>query len=419
MYKLVFSVVVLISSLNNLFAINILIEMNDKQNNHLKAYGVAYSAVESGKKVEWLLNHEGGSFMFNYTEKIEKECKLKGVSYTIIPKLVAEKIRENIARTEVNKEIVVLDKAPKIAIYSPKNKQPWDDAVTLALSYSEIPYDVIYDTEVLNNILPMYDWLHLHHEDFTGQYGKFYSAFKNASWYIQQKKEFERDARKLGYSKVSELKLDIAKKIKDYIFSGGFLFAMCSATDSYDIALSSENLDICHNVFDNDPIDSGINEKLNFNKTFAFKDFKLISNPNIYEFSNIDNTRDRKVKEKEDYFILFDFSAKWDHIPTMLCQNHQKIIIGFMGQTTSFKKKYIKKNVTILGENKSLEEAKYIHGKYGNGTWTFYGGHDPEDYQHRVGDPKTDLNLHTNSPGYRLILNNILLPAAKKKKLKT
>lgn len=393
--------------------------MNHDQNDHLKAYGVAYNVINSGNKVEWLLNHEGGSFMFNYAKEIENECKLKGVSYKIIPQIVAEKIRENISKNEVNKEIIVLEKAPKIAIYSPKNKQPWDDAVTLALSYSEIPYDIIYDQEVLNNLLPMYDWLHLHHEDFTGQYGKFYSAFKNAGWYIQQKKEFEIDAKKLGYSKVSDLKLDVAKKIKEYIFSGGFLFAMCSATDSYDIALSSENIDICHDVFDYDPIDSEINNKLNFDKTLAFKDFSLITNPNIYEFSNIDATRDRKVKEKEDFFILFEFSAKWDQVPTMLCQNHEKIIKGFMGQTTSFKKRYIKKNVIVLAENKSLEEVKYIHGKYGNGTWTFYGGHDPEDYQHRVGDPKTDLSLHPNSPGYRLILNNILFPAAKKKKQKT
>ena len=409
----------LLIGFKSIFSFNIILEMNHDQNDHLKAYGVAYNVINSGNKVEWLLNHEGGSFMFNYAKEIENECKLKGVSYKIIPQIVAEKIRENISKNEVNKEIIVLEKAPKIAIYSPKNKQPWDDAVTLALSYSEIPYDIIYDQEVLNNLLPMYDWLHLHHEDFTGQYGKFYSAFKSAGWYIQQKKEFEIDAKKLGYSKVSDLKLDVAKKIKEYIFSGGFLFAMCSATDSYDIALSSENIDICHDVFDYDPIDSEINNKLNFDKTLAFKDFSLITNPNIYEFSNIDATRDRKVKEKEDFFILFEFSAKWDQVPTMLCQNHEKIIKGFMGQTTSFKKRYIKKNVIVLAENKSLEEVKYIHGKCGNGTWTFYGGHDPEDYQHRVGDPKTDLSLHPNSPGYRLILNNILFPAAKKKKQKT
>tara|TARA_B100000989_G_scaffold48890_2_gene32006 strand:- start:12832 stop:14091 length:1260 start_codon:yes stop_codon:yes gene_type:complete len=409
----------LLTVFKSIFSFNIILEMNHDQNDHLKAYGVAYNVINSGNKVEWLLNHEGGSFMFNYSKEIENECKLKGVSYKIIPQIVADKIRENISKNEVNKEIIVLEKAPKIAIYSPKNKQPWDDAVTLALSYSEIPYDIIYDQEVLNNLLPLYDWLHLHHEDFTGQYGKFYSAFKNASWYLQQKKEFEIDAKKLGYSKVSDLKLEVAKKIKEYVFSGGFLFAMCSATDSYDIALSSENIDICHDVFDYDPIDSEINNKLNFDKTLAFKDFSLITNPNIYEFSNIDATRDRKVKEKEDFFILFEFSAKWDQVPTMLCQNHEKIIKGFMGQTTSFKKKYIKKNVIVLAENKSLDEVKYIHGKYGNGTWTFYGGHDPEDYQHRVGDPKTDLSLHPNSPGYRLILNNILFPAAKKKKQKT
>ena len=312
-----------------------------------------------------------------------------------------------------------LEKVPKIAIYSPKSKQPWDDAVTLALTYAEIPYDVIYDTEVLNNLLPIYDWLHLHHEDFTGQYGRFYASYKNASWYKEQKKESEKLAKKLGFNKVSKQKLAVVKKIKEYIISGGFLFAMCSATDSYDIALAASETDICNQMFDNDPSDPLADEKLDFNKTLAFTNFTLVKNPNIYEFSSIDATRSRRIAPKVDFFTLFDFSAKWDPVPTMLCQNHEKVIKGFMGQTTSFKNEYIKKDVIIMGETKSTNESRYIHGKLGNGTWTFYGGHDPEDYQHRVGDPKTDLSLHPNSAGYRLILNNILFPAAKKKKLKT
>ena len=393
--------------------------MDDAQTNHLKAYGIAYLSIQKEVNVNWLLNYKGGSFLIKANSYIENECKIRNVSYKIIADLQSNRILNDISKNDVNQEVIRLEKAPRIAIYSPKNKQPWDDAVTLALTYAEIPYDIIYDEEVLNNILPLYDWLHLHHEDFTGQYGKFYASFKNASWYKEQKKSFEKDAKKLGYEKVSQAKLAVAKKIKEYVQSGGFLFAMCSATDSYDIALASEGVDICHHMFDGDPIESEINNKLDFSKTFAFKNFELVQNPNKYEFSSIDATQTRRIKPNLDFFTLFEFSAKWDPVPTMLCQNHTQVIKGFMGQTTSFRKKYLKSDVIIMGETKSANEARYIHGKQGNGTWTFYGGHDPEDYQHRVGDPKTDLSLHPNSPGYRLILNNILFPAAKKKKLKT
>ncbi len=393
--------------------------MGENQNNHLKAYGVAYLALEENIQVDWLLNYEGGSFLIEKNTIIENECIVRNVSYKIIANLQANQILQSIATPAVNQDVVRLEKAPKIAIYSPSNKQPWDDAVTLALTYAEIKYDVIYDEEVLANLLPIYDWLHLHHEDFTGQYGKFYASFKNATWYKEQKIESEKLSKKLGFPKVSKQKLEVAKMIKSYIKGGGFLFAMCSATDSYDIALAAENTDICSYMFDGDNADPDAQKKLNYNKTLAFKDFVLVTNPNIYEFSSIDATRTRKVKAEVDFFTLFDFSAKWDPIPTMLCQNHTQIIPGFMGQTTAFNNKYIKKDVLIMGENKSVNEARYIHGKLGNGTWTFYGGHDPEDYQHRVGDPKTDLSLHPNSPGYRLILNNILFPAAKKKNLKT
>ena len=393
--------------------------MDNAQTNHLKAYGIAYLSIQNEVDVNWLLNYKGGSFLIKANSYIENECKIRNVSYKIIADLQSNRILNDISKNDVNQEVIRLEKAPRIAIYSPKNKQPWDDAVTLALTYAEIPYDIIYDEEVINNILPLYDWLHLHHEDFTGQYGKFYASFKNASWYKEQKKSFEKDAKRLGYEKVSQAKLAVAKKIKEYVQSGGFLFAMCSATDSYDIALASEGVDICHHMFDGDPIESEINNKLDFNKTFAFKNFELVQNPNKYEFSSIDATQTRRIKPNLDFFTLFEFSAKWDPVPTMLCQNHTQVIKGFMGQTTSFRKKYLKSDVIIMGETKSANEARYIHGKQGNGTWTFYGGHDPEDYQHRVGDPKTDLSLHPNSPGYRLILNNILFPAAKKKKLKT
>ena len=393
--------------------------MDDAQTNHLKAYGIAYLSIQKEIDVNWLLNFKGGSFLIKANSYIENECKIRNVSYKIIADLQSNRILNDISKNDVNQEVIRLEKAPRIAIYSPKNKQPWDDAVTLALTYAEIPYDIIYDEEVLNNILPLYDWLHLHHEDFTGQYGKFYASFKNASWYKEQKKSFEKDAKRLGYEKVSQAKLAVAKKIKEYVQSGGFLFAMCSATDSYDIALASEGVDICHHMFDGDPIESEINNKLDFSKTFAFKNFELVQNPNKYEFSSIDATQTRRIKPNLDFFTLFEFSAKWDPVPTMLCQNHTQVIKGFMGQTTSFRKKYLKSDVVIMGETKSANEVRYIHGKQGNGTWTFYGGHDPEDYQHRVGDPKTDLSLHPNSPGYRLILNNILFPAAKKKKLKT
>ena len=397
----------------------ILIPMDKNQSNHLKAYGIAYYSLERNIKVDWLLNYQGGSFMMKYHKIIENECTIRNVSFMIIADIQSTEILKSIASPAVNQDVVRLEKAPKIAIYSPKSKQPWDDAVTMALTYAEIPYDIVYDEEILNNLLPIYDWLHLHHEDFTGQYGKFYASFKNATWYQKGKKDAEKLADKLGHKKVSLSKLAVAKKIKEFVSSGGFLFAMCSATDTYDIALAAEGIDICAKMFDGDDIENNINDKLDFSKTLAFENFSLIKNPNQYEFSSIDATQKRRINPKIDFFTLFDFSAKWDPVPTMLCQNHVNVIAGFMGQTTAFRNEFIKPNVLIMGETKSTNEARYIHGKQGKGTWTFYGGHDPEDYQHKVGDPKTDLSLHPNSPGYRLILNNILFPAAKKKKLKT
>ena len=403
------------------FSLHILIPMDETQKNHLKAYGVAYWVLAQDVEVSWLLNYRGGAFLIKHDDKIEKQCKLRGVTYNNIADVQAGQIVSEIAEPEVNMDVVKLQKAPKIAVYSPKNKLPWDDAVTLVLTYAEIPYDVLYDEEILKGVLPIYDWLHLHHEDFTGQYGKFWANYRNQTWYMEDVRANEEMALKHGFKKVSQLKLAVAKKIKDFVAGGGFMFAMCSAPDSFDIALAAEGTDICDVMFDGDAMDPNAQQKLDYSKCFAFRNFTIETNPTKYEKSNIDVTpqRARLVNEKNDLFVLFDFSAKWDWIPTMLTQNHTKIIKGFMGQSTAFNKSLLKPNVLILGDNKSIDEVRYIHGTFAKGTWTFLSGHDPEDYQHYVGDPVTDLSLFPNSAGYRLILNNILFPAAKKEKQKT
>ncbi len=400
----------------------LLVPMDEAQKNHLKAYGLAYFALEREAEVTWLLNYRGGSFMLKYADLVERECRLRGVSYEVIADGQSTAILSQIADPAVNMDAVRLQKAPRIAVYSPKNKLPWDDAVTLVLTYAEIPYDVVYDDEVMAGVLPAYDWLHLHHEDFTGQYGKFWGSYRNQQWYIEDVRAQEAAAKRLGFAKVSQLKLAVVHKIRDFVMGGGFLFAMCSAPDSYDVALSAEDVDICDVMFDGDPIQPGAQQLLDFDKTFAFKDFRISTNPTEYEISTIDiddRARQRAVNEKNDFFTLFEFSAKWDWVPTMLTQNHTRIIHGFMGQTTAFRRECVKSSSVILGENKALGEVRYLHGEYGKGTWTFLGGHDPEDYRHYVGDPPTDLSLYPNSPGYRLILNNILFPAAKKEKHKT
>lgn len=419
MVRKIFLLVLMIIAHVGSFASKILIPMDESQNNHLKAYGIAYMVLQRNEKVDWLLNYHGGSFVFDHFQEIESECKIRDVSYEVIADAKYTAILEEIADPDVNEDIVRLEKAPKIAVYTPDGKQPWDDAVTMVLTYAEIPFEKVYDDDLLENKLVKYDWLHLHHEDFTGQYGKFYAGYHNAAWYIEDQKLNEAMARKHGFDKVSQLKLAVAKKIKEFVIGGGYLFAMCSATDSYDIAMSADGIDICHNVFDGDPADPGAQNKLDYSKCFAFKDFHISNNYMEYEYSDIDATNLRKVPFNADYFTLFNFSAKFDPVPTMLCQNHTTTVKGFMGQTTAFRTQFLKSSVTVLGENKSAGEARYIHGDLGKGTWTFYGGHDPEDYQHQVEDPPTDLNLHPNSPGYRLILNNVLFPAAKKKPQKT
>lgn len=402
------------------FSSYILIPMgNGEQKNHLKAYGIAFWTLEQDVALEWMLNYRGGSFLFPHIKEIEEECLIRGVSYEILPDAKVNQIKLDISSPSVNQEIVKLEKAPKIAVYTPEGKQPWDDAVTMVLEYAEIPYVKVYDEEVIKGDLHLYDWLHLHHEDFTGQYGKFYGSYRNAPWYKEQEAQAEAMASKLGFQKVSEMKLAVAKNIKNFTLGGGFLFTMCSGTDSFDIALAAQHTDICEHMYDGDAADREAQSKLEFNETFAFRNFKLKMNPLEYEYSDIDATSLHRIPENQDKFTLFDFSAKWDIVPTMLCQNHTNIIDGFMGQTTDFKKELVKPEVIIMGENKALGSVRYIHGTLGKGQWTFYGGHDPEDYRHYVGDPPTDLNLYPNSPGYRLILNNILFPAAKKKHQKT
>jgi len=398
----------------------ILLPMDETtQQNHLKAYGITYWCLDKKYKASWLLNYRGGSFLLPDAEEIRKECKIRGVSFEVLSDAETNSILNDISSPSQNMENVILEKAPKIAVYTPKGKQPWDDAVTMVLTYAEIPFTPIYDEEVLSDGLLLYDWLHLHHEDFTGQYGKFFGAYRNTPWYIEQKNDAEKLASKLGYSKVSEEKLAVSKKIRDFVIGGGFMFAMCSATDSFDIALSAEGVDICETMFDGDPSEGNYQSRIDYSKTFAFKDFILDRKPEHYEFSSIDMTEKRQLPMEKDYFTLMEFSAKWDVIPTMLCQNHTQLVKGFMGQTTAFTRDQIKSNVLILGENALNGEARYIHGQKGKGFFTFYGGHDPEDYQHKVGDEPTVLDLHPNSPGFRLILNNVLFPAAKKKKQKT
>ncbi len=412
--------VYILLNLTQLFGQKLLIPMNFSQKNHLKAYGAAFWALENDIEIEWLLNYQGGSFLMDYSDKIARECRIRDVSFETVAAAMILDIYSEIEAN--NMEIILLEKAPKIAVYTPSNKQPWDDAVTLALTYAEIPYDKLFDGEVLRDELTKYDWLHLHHEDFTGQYGKFYASYHSAPWYVRQQLQYEQMAADLGYISVSEQKKSVARTIKDYVQNGGFLFAMCSATDSYDIALAAENVDIADVPFDMTPVSPDLNKKLDYSKTLAFKDFTLVTNPLVYEFSDIDAVPGSGAAPRPaetDYFSLFEFSAKHDPVPTMLTQNHVGIIKGFMGQTTSFRKHLIKDHIVIMGEVESANEVKYIHGNFGRGSFTFLGGHDPEDSRHHVNDPPTNLELYPNSPGYRLILNNILFPAARKKPQKT
>jgi hypothetical protein len=394
--------------------------MDQDQTDHLKAYGIAFFALKRGVDVDWLLNYRGGSFMMDHVDAVAQEARLRGVATGRIRESEAAQIVAEMA--EKNMDAVRLEKAPRIAVYTPPDKRPWDDAVTLAMTYAEISYDTVWDEEVLTGKLSDYDWIHLHHEDFTGQYGKFYASYGQQLWYRQQQAQYEAAARKLGFGKVSDEKRGVARAIRDYMLNGGFMFAMCSATDTFDIALASGGTDIADSVYDGDPPDPRCQERLDFSGCLAFEGFRLVMDPLEYEYSDIDVSPRAAAQARTpetDFFSLFEFSAKYDPVPTMLTQNHTAVVKGFLGQTTAFDRKLIKPSVTVLGEVEGTDEVKYIHGKIGKGTFTFYGGHDPEDYQHLVGDPPTQLGLHKNSPGYRLILNNVLFPAAKKQKRKT
>jgi hypothetical protein len=396
----------------------LLVPMDLEQTDHLRAYGVAYRALERGENVEWLLNYRGGSFLLEPVATNERECLLAGVVFENVGGGAISQIYDTIEAE--NMEIVLLEKAPRICVYTPASAQPWDDAVTMALDYAQIPFAKVFDKEVLAGELSEYDWLHLHHEDFTGQYGKFFASYHSASWYIQEQREAEAAAQAAGFATVWEHKHAVVRRIKEYVARGGFLFAMCSATDSYEIALAAQGVDIVDLPFDGDRPDPGAQQRLNFDNCFAFENFTLVMDPMVYEFSDIDMTESANRRgQAADFFTLFDFSAKEDPVPTMLTQDHVNVVPGFMGQTTSFNRLLLKKSVILLAQTQGTDEVRYIHGNYGQGTFTFYGGHDPEDYQHRVGDPPTDLRLHKNSPGYRLILNNILFPAAEKKERKT
>lgn len=398
----------------------VLIPMDGSQTNHMKAYGIIFNHLNEGETGQWLLNYRGGSFLTTETQDIVRKSRVRNVKVEVITESQAAQIIGEVENPGVNMSAVNLEAAPKIAVYTPPGSLPWDDAVTLVLDYAEIPYDTVYDRQVLSGDLLEYDWLHLHHEDFTGQFGKFWGMYQNAPWYITQVQDKQELATELGYEKVSQLKLDIVHEIRDFVGNGGFMFAMCSATDTFDISLAAEGLDIIPREIDGDPIDNDVNNRLNFNETFAFEGFEVITDPYEYEHSTIDIEVDlNRISESLDFFTLFDFSAKWDPVPSMLTQNHVSSIRGFYGQATAFQRDKIKNSAVILAESPGRDQVKYVHGNYGNGTFTFYGGHDPEDYTHRVGDPPTDLSLHTNSPGYRLILNNILFPAAEKKKKQT
>lgn len=400
-----------------LFADKLFIPMDITQTDHLKAYGVAYSALEKGINVEWLLNFRGGSFMMDHNAVIEKECALEGVLWEIVPASGVLDIYRIIE--DNNMETVFLEKAPKIAVYIPENFEPWDDAVTLALEYAGIPYDQVWDDDVLSGTLESYDWLHLHHEDFTGQYGKFYRSYHNADWYKEEVRMNKEMAARLGFSKVSRMKLAVAIAVKAYIAKGGFIFSMCSACDTYDIGLAAHSTDICASVYDGDHYDANARSKLDYTQCLAFENFDVVLDPAVYEHSTIDTRIESAARGPKTYFSLFDFSAKFDPVPCMLVQNHTSLVKEFLGQCSGFRKTTVKNSVVILAEVSGSETVKYIHGDYEKGTFTYLAGHDPEDFQHFVNDPPTDLRQYKNSPGYRLILNNVLFPAARKKELKT
>ncbi|HLP31571.1 MAG TPA: hypothetical protein VK150_09425 [Geothrix sp.] len=398
----------------------LLVPMDLSQTDHLKAYGIAFLSLSGGRQVEWLLNYRGGSFLLEDSPILKREAAKRGVLFEVITDAAADRIHAEI--DGANMETIQLEKAPKIAVYTPLTKQPWDDAVTLALTYAEIPYAKIYDREIVEGKLKEYDWLHLHHEDFTGQYSKFYASFRSASWYINQVAASEKLASDLGFPSNVMLKKAVVLAIRDYVERGGFLFAMCLATSTLDMALACAKTDATDAIFDNTPVKPDFRKDMDYSLSLAFTGFTVDPDPMSSTHGDIDynqvNAGPLKRRPAND-FVLFDFSPKYDPVPAMLVQNHTDLVKGFFGLATSFSKPLVKKSVTVLGEVQGQPAVRYIHGGLGQGHFTYYGGHDPEDYSHAVGDSPTDLSLHKNSPGYRLILNNILFPAARQKKRKT
>jgi hypothetical protein len=396
----------------------LLVPMDETQANHLKAYGLTYWTLDRKLTAEWLLNYRAGSFLLPDRADIRREAALRGVTFEAIAPAQLAQIRKLIE--ESNMESVILEKAPKIAVYTPSSANPWDDAVTLALTYADVPYEKVWDNEVLQGRLKEYDWLHLHHEDFTGQYSKFYINYAGAPWLTEAVQHNESVAKQFGLPNSPALKKKVAEEIRRYVSDGGFLFAMCTATETIELALAAVNVDIAAPFADGTPIDANASRKMQWDRTLAFQNAEVQVNAGISSFSDIDGHQvNTPWRQPLGAFTLFDFAPKFDPVPSMLVQNHENVIPDYYGLTTSFRKDRIKPGVIILAQEQGTSWTKYVHGTFGQGTWTFLGGHDPEDPQHQVGDAATDLNLHPHSPGYRLILNNVLFPAAKKKTLKT
>lgn len=393
--------------------------MDDAQQNHLKSYGLTFNALKAGMKAEWLLNYRGGSFLLPDTPELRRQAGLDGITVEPIGDGQLAAIRSEIANS--NMDAIPLEKAPKIAVYAPPDAPPWDDAVTLALKYAGIEYTPIYDDEVHKGDLVQFDWLHLHHEDFTGQLNKFHLGYRDAPWYVDLVQKNTQAARRLGFPHVPALKKGVAERIRAFVDQGGFLFAMCGATETLELAIAGFGVDIAGPFADGTPVDENADARLDWRRAFAFQGAHLEQSPFINSMSDIDGHQVNVPGRRQPLgaFTLFNFSAKFDPVAAMLVQSHRTVITDFYGVTTSFTKTVLKPNATVLAFEEGAPWVKYVHGDYGKGTWTYYGGHDPEDPQHAIGSPPTDLSLHKSSPGYRLILNNVLFPAAKKKPLKT
>ncbi len=397
----------------------LLVPMDDAQADHLKAYGVTYRAVERGARAEWFLNYRNGSFLLPADSASARDAALSGVTTEPLDEPELLRIRAQIQ--DENMDAIPLEKSPKVAVYAPPNAAPWDDAVTMVLNYAGIKFEKVWDAEVLGAKLKLYDWLHLHHEDFTGQYSKFFLNYAGAPWLADMVQRNTAMAHAQGFKTVPDEKKAVARAIGAYVERGGFLFAMCTATETLDLALASADVDIAAAYGDGTPMDPAASGKMHWDRTLAFQNAQLELSPTVPVYSDIDGHQVNSLERRQPLgsFTLFNFSAKIDPVAAMLVQSHRQVIPDFYGLTTSFTRRTLKPAITVLADEPGAPWVKYIHGEHGQGTWTFLGGHDPEDPQHQIGDLPTDLSLHPHSPGYRLILNNVLFPAAKKKELKT